>query len=367
MSADLCNIQSIPATTFFRRLRNIEHQHPCVPLAGSMDWTRRCNLACRHCYIRHAGPDHDEMTTSQLTHVLDELARAGMFFIVVTGGDPLLRSDFKEVYLHALAIGLIPTVFTNATLITPELAGFLASHPPRRMEVSVYGHTRETYEFVTGVPGSFDRFRAGVSALLERGVLLRLKAMVMQANKHEFEDIKAWVKSLHCEFRYDAVIHPRLDGDHSPNKERLSASEAVSIQVAEPSDRAEVEAYLTLVKDGLPPREQLFECGAGVMTMHVDAAGQAHPCMLWRNDPYNLLTSPLDERWFSHIEEIRNRPSPPGRCTSCGERGLCNYCPPLASLEAGNPSAPTSYYCDLAASRRRLAPAAIPAENNIPT
>lgn len=320
-----------------------------------MDWTRRCNLACRHCYIRHAGSDPDEMTTVQLKHALDELAKAGVLFIVVTGGEPLLRPDFSELYQYAQSLGLIPTLFTNATLVTPDIAAFLAEHPPRRTEISVYGNTCATYEDVTGIPGSFDSFRAGVAALLDRGVLVRLKAMVMQANKHEFEDIKSWAKKLRCDFRYDAVIHPRLDGDRSPNVERLSAEEVVAIQVVEPSDRAEMEAYLALVRDGLPPRERLFECGAGVMTLHVDSSGCVHPCMLWRSDPYNLLTQPLNERWFTHIESVRNRSSPPGKCTSCGERGLCNYCPPLANLEAGNPSTPTPYYCALAACRRRLA------------
>ena len=79
--------------------------------------------------------------------------------------EPLLRSDFQELYRYARSLGLIPILFTNATLITPDLAAFLAANPPRRVEITVYGHTRETYERVTGVPGSFNRFRAGVAAL----------------------------------------------------------------------------------------------------------------------------------------------------------------------------------------------------------
>ena len=352
MPTDFCDMQDSTATTLIHQLRALERDRPFVPLACSMDWTRRCNLACRHCYIRHAGTDPDEMTTSQLKHALAELAEAGTLFIVVTGGEPLLRSDFQELYRYARSLGLIPILFTNATLITPDLAAFLAANPPRRVEITVYGHTRETYERVTGVPGSFNRFRAGVAALHDCGVLIRLKTMIMQSNKHEFDTMKAWAKSLHCDFRYDAVIHPRLDGDHSPDAERLSAHEVIALQAAEPADRAEMEGYLDLYRNGLPPRARLFECGAGVMTLHVDAGGHVHPCMLWRNDPYDLLSFPLDARWFAHIEAIRNRASPPGRCTSCSDRGLCSYCPPLANLEAGNPSMPTPYYCDLAAGRR---------------
>ena len=194
MSSSDCCVLETSSGKFIRNLRVIERNEPSVPLAASMDWTCRCNLACRHCYVRFPGASNGEMSTAQLKHVLAVMAEGGVLFLVITGGDPLVRSDFEELYVHAKSLGFIPTIFTNATLVTLAMADMLAAHPPRRIEITVYGHTSQTYDAITGILGSFHRFRAGVKALLDRGLLVRMKTMVMEANKHEFAEMKAWAE-----------------------------------------------------------------------------------------------------------------------------------------------------------------------------
>ena len=293
------------------------------------------------------------MTAGEAKRVLDELAARGVLFLVVTGGEPLLRPDFRDLYLHAKSAGFVLTLFTNATLVDDAMADFLAAHPPRRVEATIYGHTETTYESVTGRPGSFRRFRRGVDALLSRGILLRLKTMVMTTNATEYDDMKAWAESLGCDFRYDGLIHGRLNGDLGPPQYRISADAVTRLHFSNPSDKAEFRRYIETLGPELPPKPVLLECGAGVMTLHVDAAGNAHPCMLWRNDPYNLLTASLDERWFAHVRKIRNQPAPDGECRTCLDRGLCSYCPPLALIEKGHPSRASPFHCQLAAERKR--------------
>ena len=132
-----------------------------------VELTERCNNACIHCYINL--PEHDaqakarELTTEEWQDILRQAADLGALSVRITGGEPLLREDFIELYLFARRLGLKVLLFTNARLITPGLADLFAHIPPlRKIEVTVYGMHPETYDAVTCTPGSYAQFRRGV-------------------------------------------------------------------------------------------------------------------------------------------------------------------------------------------------------------
>ena len=136
------------------------------PTMGSLELTARCNLTCQHCYINEPANDRvarsKEMTTEQMKRVIDQVVAEGTLFFTMTGGEVLLRPDFREIYLHAREQGLLVTIFTNATLVTERIADFLAEYPPVAIEISIYGYTEATYEAVTGIKGSHKKFMRGV-------------------------------------------------------------------------------------------------------------------------------------------------------------------------------------------------------------
>lgn len=149
-----------------------------LPIQASLELTLRCNVRCKHCYILYPGATNNEMSTSEVKHILDKLERDGVLFLTLTGGEPLSRPDFKEIYLYAKQRGFVLSLYTNATLVTEEIADFLTQWPPSKVEVTIYGHSEETYERVTGVRGSFHRFRKGVKRLKRRGVKVALKTII---------------------------------------------------------------------------------------------------------------------------------------------------------------------------------------------
>ena len=167
--------------------------------------------------------------------------------------------------------------------------------------------------------------------------------------------MQRWAEGLGCSFRYDAILHNRLDGDPGPLRYRLPPAEVVRLQFTDARDRAEFREYQARLGPALPAKARLFECGAGLMTLHVDPAGRAHACMMWRTDPYDLLRRPLDAGWHRHLRRLRARPAPAGACRACPDRGLCNCCPPLARLESGQLSQAVAYHCALADERKRQA------------
>jgi hypothetical protein len=144
------------------------------PLGGSLEVTERCNLACLHCFINQPAGNRDaaagELTLPQVRNVLDQMAGAGCLFLLITGGEALLRPDFREIWSYAKRKGMLVSLFTNGTLVTPRIADFLAEWRPGAVEISC-GATQDTYERVTQVPGSYTWY-AGHRVALDRGLRL---------------------------------------------------------------------------------------------------------------------------------------------------------------------------------------------------
>lgn len=324
------------------------------PIAGSIELTLRCNVRCRHCYILYPGATKGEMTTAGVKAVLDKLSDFGVLFLLMTGGEPLARGDFRELYLYARNKGFLITLFTNATLVDEDTAAFFARHPPRRIEVSIYGHTEETYENVTGVRGSFKRFRRGIELMLEHKLPLSLKTMVMKSNRHEFESIKEWAEGLGVPFRFDAVVNPQLDGGTEVLKERLDPEDVVRLDGTGDAHR---KHYQTLLNKALekPRSRKAFSCGAGIKTFHVDPRGNIHPCMMWRNNPYSLKTGTL-EGWNEALGELRKTEVPAdSNCLTCPHHVACNNCAATSALEnSGVPGRPVGYYCQINYTREKI-------------
>ena len=173
----------------------------------------------------------------------DQVAAAGTIWMLFTGGEIFLRKDFFEIYDHARRLGLIVTLFTNGTTVTERIAERLAADVPYSIEVTLYGRTRETYEKVTGVRGSHEKCYRGVELMLERGLPVKLKTIVMRTNQHELVDMASYAKGHGLEFKYDTMINPNFDGSLMPCNVRLSPEESVVVDFALPERMEEYREY----------------------------------------------------------------------------------------------------------------------------
>jgi len=112
-----------------------------VPISGTIEVTRRCNLRCVHCYNNLPLGD-DEARESELTYeehcrILDDISEAGCLWILYTGGEPFAREDFLNIYTYARKKRLLLTVFTNGTLITPRIADYPVQWRPVSIEITL--------------------------------------------------------------------------------------------------------------------------------------------------------------------------------------------------------------------------------------
>lgn len=330
-----------------------------VPLSASLELTFRCNLRCQHCYIqcdRASWENDPELTTDQWRDILDQLAEAGVLWLLLTGGEPLLRPDFAEIYMHAKRKGMLITVFTNGTTVTEEVADLLAAYPPFAVEVSLYGRTAPVYESVTGVPGSFERCMAGIARLAARPLLLRLKTPLMTLNRDELWEIKAFADELGVDFRFDPLLNAGLAGGSEPTALRLSPEEVVAYQLAEDKGRKSLCEFYERQASIQFDRSRLYTCGAGLRSVHVDPAGRLSICMMARHPSYDLLRGSFREAWDEFIPAVRRAAMPADApCRDCELRAFCDNCPAYAWMETGDPCGAVPFLCEVA----RLRTAAI--------
>lgn len=328
-----------------------------IPLSGSVELTRRCNLSCLHCYnnlpANDAAARAEELTTGEHRRIMDEIAEAGCLWLLLTGGEIFLRKDFRDIYDHAKQRGFLITLFTNGTLIDRAMADYLAERPPFSIEVSLYGLTRETHERVTRVPGSYDRCREGIRLLAERGLPLLLKTMVMRPNRNELWKMKRFAENeLGVDFRFDAMINPRIDDSPAPLAVRLSPSEVVELDVRDPRRATEWVRFcehFSHPPGGPADGGRLYDCGGARNAFAVDPAGRLGACVLSRRETYDLRGGTFREGWGAFLHGLnRKEATRRTRCTDCGIRDMCGMCPANGEIEGGDAEAPVDFLCRVA-------------------
>ena len=312
-----------------------------VSTKATIELTYGCNLRCVHCY----NPTHTakgELTTGQITRIIDQLAEQGCFQIVFTGGEPLTRKDCFEVFAYAKAKGFRIVLLTNATMITRVQADRIKALGPHSVEVSIYGATAETYEHVTRIPGSFKRFVRGVELLRERTVPLIIKMPVMILNQHEVEQARALVKGWGVPFVYSTEIHPRVDGSLEPLNYRLTPQEVMRV-TGRLSGSQKWSAGGGEQEEGCGAKEGMFNCDCGKTNLAVTPYGEMNLCVALPIPKYDLKSGDVASGWKSLVDLVEStRPSEAYECTTCHLEPYCCQGPMDAWLETGdlNPCLP---------------------------
>jgi radical SAM protein with 4Fe4S-binding SPASM domain len=342
------------------------------PLLGRLDMelAERCNNNCIHCYINQPADDRDlknaEMSFARVVEILKEAAGCGCLEVRFTGGDPLLRDDFADIYMAARKLGITVGLFTNATLINRKLAELFKRYPPGQpVEVSLYGMGRESYESVSRVPGSFDAAMAGVGLLEQCGIRFRIKGVCLAGYPNQEKEMEAFAREkIWCDNRvsFAVFLSLRARGDNRQKNEqirrlRLSPEQALAVLAREPDKFAESQKAFAEKFMG-PSGSDLFSCGCG-RGGAVDAYGRLQPCLLMRHPDivYDLADgSILDalERFFPEMRKMQAADADYlDTCARCFLHGLCEQCPAHSWMEHGRLDERVKYFCDVAHAQAR--------------
>ena len=334
-----------------------------TPLSGTIELTRRCNMKCVHCYNNqstdHRAARHDELTFQEHRRIIDEITDAGCLWLLYTGGEIFTRPDFLDIYTYAKQKGLLITLFTNGTLITPAIADYLTEWRPFSIEISIYGRTPQIHDRISGIPGSFERCLAGVRLITERHLPLILKSMALTLNKHELQELKQFVEEdLGVEFRFDAMINPRIDCSLSPLAVRLSPREVVELDLKDPKRMTGWTQFCEHFHGPVSQRDghhPLFSCGGGQNAFAIDPTGRLSPCVLWGESTYDLRNGSFQEGWEKFLLDLtQEEVTKKTKCLNCQIRAMCGMCPANGLLEGGSPDTPVDFLCQVAHLRAHL-------------
>jgi radical SAM protein with 4Fe4S-binding SPASM domain len=320
-----------------------------MPWDGSLELTWRCNERCAMCYL---GPDwgrgrkNEELTTSEVFDLLDQLHDAGCFELLLTGGEVCLRHDLIEIVDYAGSKGFALTLKTNGTMMTRELAEALHRNPFRNIEMSLLGASAETHDAVTKIPGSFDKTMRGIQIVREAGHNVKLYFTALKLNYREVVQSRRLAESMGCEFDWSAQIQPRDDRSVIPLTLRLDPKEQVGVQELRVKENLELSGgewqgpgYQT---DG-------WFCGAGKFSFNITPYGEVQPCILMRMDCGNVREQSFKEIWDTAPELVRLRRLKIAEvygCKSCEVRDYCAACPGLFFMEMGDVTMPSPHICE---------------------
>ncbi len=344
-----------------------------VPMQVSIEVTRRCPLECLHCYNNLPMGDMEakqrEMTKEEHFKMLDELVDMGCFWLLYTGGEIFARKDFLEIYTYAKKKGFLITLFTNGTIINEQIADYLVEWPPFAIEITLYGRTRETYEALTAVPGSYDRCLRGIRLLKERGLPLKLKTVATSINKHEVVAMRRFAEEeLGVEFKMDGQINPRIDCSQSPLAVRLTPEEVVALDMSAPKGRSEYQRLATHDLEepaNLSQIDTVYHCGGGMSGFSINAYGEMGICVISQQETFSVRDVGVQPVWEGSLLKLRERKrTRVTKCIECRIQSLCGMCPANGEMENGDRESPVDFLCQVAHLRAAAVGSEIPAHGD---
>lgn len=316
-----------------------------IPISVHLDVTYRCNERCVHCYLDHY--DHGEMTTSEITDLLDQLADAGVFFLTLSGGEVLMRRDFFSIVEHARRLLFNVKVKTNGVMIRETEARRLRELRVEQIQISVYSHRAEVHDALTQLPGSLERTVRAIRFLKSQNLKVVIANVLMARNFADHRGVMALAHDLGVPYTLDPTITPKMDGDMSILNLRVAGSDLEQIF----HERALVGDPEEFCAPPPPPDNDILDgypCSAGHTACYISPYGDVFPCVQFPLACGNVRQQKFLEIWwesrqFKDVRSIRARDL--SVCSSCAHVGTCTRCPGLAYME-GNMRGPSTADCE---------------------
>lgn len=347
-----------------------------IPKKDILRWldielTERCNNNCIHCSINIPENDpkiSDELKTDEWKQYIKEAAELGCKTVRITGGEPLLRTDFPEIYIFIKKLGMSVTLFTNATLITDETGDILSRYPPGNdIEITLYGMKRGSYEGISKVSGSFDKAWRGVDILKKRNIPFIVKSVFLPPNKNELYEFIEWARSvprMRGKSPQISMIYNLRSRIGSDKKNKLIRSARIPPDQVAGFMRSSGDDYIKEMKrffkdGGNRENIRIFSCGAGSGTGSIDPYGIFQPCILVRHPDavYDLRRGSIEDALIRFFPDLRKGVSDNkdflSKCAKCFLRPICEQCPGKAWSEHGTLDSPVEYLCDITHAQAR--------------
>jgi radical SAM protein with 4Fe4S-binding SPASM domain len=347
-----------------------------TPVIGQFELISRCNLSCSMCYVMKALDDKaaesQELSAQQWIEVFYQARDAGLLIANLTGGEPVLKNDFWEIYDALSEMGVLVTLNTNGTTMSERTVARLRERPPLMILVSLYGVSPETYAKVCGNGGAYKLALEGTSRLIEAGLPLKLRTTPIRDNRDDVMPLIDWANERGLPLETAGYVFPRGTAGESQAREvRFEANEHVSFfqdvtahwaksRLAYAKEHPE-ETPMIPGTDGQTENEMLaaeweshlenfqrgaFSCAAGTISYYVTAEGRMCPCGMLSDIGFPLNGTNFSEVWRELNDWLEALPSG-GECDDCSDSKQCSVCPARRYRETGSFTAKPDYICDI--------------------
>lgn len=350
-----------------------------IPLNGTFELTPLCNMNCRMCYVRMDRKQQEAvrpLRTAEEWLVLGEEAKErGMTYLLLTGGEPFMRPDFRQIMQGLHRMGFVLSINSNGTMINEETVEWLKETPPVRINITLYGASDETYGRLCQNPRGFTQVTKAIHLLKEAGILVKLNCSVTPYNAEDLEQIFSFAEKEKLVVQATSYMFPPLRRDASKVgwNDRFSAEESarqeawinvyqngreVYLKYMESEEMAalsgDIEEDCMMVgeedrdEDTHEKEGDRIRCRAGKCSFWVTWDGRFLPCgMLPGENALNVFEAGFDAAWEQTQAEaaaIRL----PVRCSTCSLKDKCRACAAMVYTESGNYHDVPLYRCQMA-------------------
>lgn len=330
-----------------------------IPFAGSFELTPRCTLNCKMCYVHKSSLDKSAIAEEKDTAFWLGLAKdardAGMLMLLLTGGEPMLRPDFDEIYRECKKLGLLVSVNTNATLIDEDKLRLFSEYPPHKVSVTLYGASPETYGSLCGNPSAYQRVVDSIYELKKAGVNLKLNYSITPDNVADIPAVTAFIKELGV----PALAASYMFGSvrNCGEAYRLSAEDAARAQFEWHRGLLGDEEFARRIGSDVPPESggelcsQRISCRAGLSTFWVTWQGEMTPCGMMSAP--SVPVTDFNDAWLA-TRKARENIYLPAECSGCKHKKKCDMCAAVSLGETGRSDGLPPYACRKAHEYARL-------------
>lgn len=317
-----------------------------IPLKGVLELTPRCNFDCNMCYV-HLKPEEipavgRELSAEEWIRIACSLQQAGTLELTITGGEPFVRPDFREIYESVHDMGFLIQIFSNGSLIAEENIRWLKARPPQTMRFTLYGACDETYEKVCGIPHGFSRVKRSIAMLRQAGIPLYLVATVTRENQHELEEM----------YRFAAENNlPMIHTSSLIRPVRGASADAKSHQIDSLLPPAEVIRQIREQNKGKFPRKPCTDflqvCGNYRKGFWLTWNGKLQLCAFLTEPSVFVEPERFTECWEQLLEKVEVLRQPK-ECAACKYEQYCERCPGVLYAECGGSSSISHEFCEKA-------------------
>ena len=330
-----------------------------------LELTYRCSEKCIHCYNEGATRndeevstrgDREELTLDDYKRIIDELYEQGLIKVCLTGGDPFSKSFVWELIDYLYNKGIAFDVFTNGQRIVKKVES-LADYYPRLVGVSIYSGIAEVHDYITRIPGSWEKSMSVIRQLSSLAVPMNLKCCVMRPNVKSYYMVADIAKQYGAVPQFEISLTDSIEGDRCVSKYLRMTPEQLEIVLRDDN----VPLYVGKEAPNYGGQPKLMKqnpCGAGEHSLCITPEGNVIPCCAFHTLFGNLKKHSISDVVNNNKELAFWRGLTLNDYEECGRYdycAYCNLCPGNNFIEHGTPLKAAEVNCYVAKIRYELA------------